>query len=223
MAAFLRQVWAIARKDVALELRQRETLAPMLAFALIVLFVFSFSFELRAGDVRAVAPGVLWVTFTFAGMLGLGRSFVQERDQGCLDGLLLCPVERGAIYLGKMLGNWLFITAVEAIVLPLYGALFNLPLQPWIGAVALLGTLGFAAVGSLFSAMSVHVRAREVMLPVLLFPVVIPALIAAVRLTGALLDGWSGAEMGRWWQLLLGFDVIFLTLGYLLFDYVVEE
>lgn len=217
------KVWAIVRKDLALEGRSREMLSSMFIFALIVIFVFSFSFELRIEQASQVAPGVLWVAITFAGMLGLARSFVLERDQGCLDGLLLCPVDRGIIYLGKMVSNLLFISMTEAILLPLYLALFDLPFRLLLLPIVLLGTLGFSAVGTLVSAMTVHARAREVMLPILLFPLVMPALIAAVKLTGGVLDGQAWPEMRRWIQLLAGFDVIFVVVSYVAFEYVVEE
>jgi heme exporter protein B len=217
------KVWTIARKDLALERRSREMLSSMFIFALIVILVFSFSFELRVEKVTQVAPGVLWVAITFAGMLGLARSFVLERDQGCLDGLLLCPVDRSTLYLGKMLSNLIFISLTEAIILPLFFALFNLSFKPLLLPVVLLGTLGFSAVGTLVSAMTVHARAREVMLPILLFPIVMPALIAAVKLTAGVLDGQAWAEVGRWLQLLVAFDLIFLVISYLAFDYVVEE
>jgi heme exporter protein B len=219
----MRKVWAIVLKDLSLEKRSREMLSSMFIFALIVILVFSFSFDLRVERVSQVAPGVLWVAITFAGMLGLARSFVLERDQGCLDGLLLCPVDRSVIYLGKMVSNLIFITATEVVILPLYFALFNLPFKPLLLPIILLGTAGFSAVGTLTSAMTVHARTREVMLPILLFPIVMPVLIAAVRLTGGILDGQPWSEMGRWMQLLVGFDIIFTTLSYVAFDYVMEE
>ncbi len=206
-----------------MEMRSREMLSSMFVFALIVMLVFSFSFELRVDNAIQVAPGVLWVAFTFAGMLGLGRSFILERDQGCLDGLLLCPVDRSVIFLGKMLGNLLFISMIEIIILPLYLALFDLPFKLLLLPIVLLGTVGFAAVGTLFSAMTVHARARELLLPILLFPIAIPLLIAAVKLTAGLFDGQPWSSMGRWLQFLIGFDVIFLTVSYMSFDYVVEE
>ena len=223
MMPFARKVWAIVRKDMATEMRSREMISPMLVFALIVVFVFNFSFELRVDMIKQVAPGVLWVTISFAGMLGLGRSFIQERDQGCLDGLLLTPVDRSAIYLGKMLGNLLFISIIEVVIVPLFLALFNLPFKPMLLPVVFLGTLGFAAVGTLFSAMSVQARAREVMLPILLFPIVIPVLIAAVKMTAGLVDDLPWSELVRWFRLLAGFDIIFLTVCYVTFDFVVEE
>jgi len=222
--SFLRKILVIVQKDVAVELRTKEMLSSMFVFSLLVIVIFSFAFELRVGDVRTVAPGVLWVTFVFAGMLGLSRSFVLEKDKGCLEGLLLCPVDRSAIYFGKMLGNVIFMTIVEAIILPIFSILFNISLfQPVLLLIVVLGTLGFAGVGTLFSAMAVHTRAREVMLPVLLFPVVVPAMIAAVKATGGILDGQPFSEIAHWVRLLAVFDVVFLAISFMTFDYVVEE
>ena len=220
---FATKMWSIVRKDLALEKRSREMLSSMFIFGLIVILIFSFSFDLRVEQVSQVAPGVLWVAITFAGMLGLARSFVLERDQGCLDGLLLCPVDRSILFLGKMIGNLLFISMTEVIILPLCFALFNLPFQMLLLPVILLGTIGFSAVGTLVSAMTVHARAREVMLPILLFPIVMPALIAAVKLTGGVLDGQAWSEMQNWLRLLVGFDVVFFVLSYLAFEFIVEE
>jgi len=222
--SFLRKILVIVQKDVAVELRTREMLSSMFVFALLVIVIFNFAFELRVENVRQIAPGVLWVTFTFAGMLGLNRSFVLEKDKGCLEGLLLCPVDRTAIYFGKMLGNVIFMTLVEALILPIFSVLFNLSLfHPVLLLIVVLGTLGFAGVGTLFSAMAVHTRAREVMLPVLLFPVVVPAMIAAVKATGGILDGQPFSEIAHWVRLLAVFDVVFLAISFMTFDYVVEE
>jgi heme exporter protein B len=224
LIGFLRKVLAIVHKDIIAELRTKEMFSSMFVFALLVIVIFNFAFELRVANVKQVAPGVLWVTFTFAGMLGLNRSFILEKDKGCLEGLLLVPVDRSAIYFGKMLGNLIFISVVEAIVLPIFWVLFNPPLfSPALILVIVLGTLGFAGVGTLFSAIAVHTRAREVMLPILLFPIVVPLMIAAVKTTGGLLDGQPLSEMRNWLNLLVGFDVIFLTVSYMTFDYVVEE
>jgi heme exporter protein B len=221
---YLRKVFAIVWKDVIGELRTREIFSAMFVFSLLAVLIFQFAFDLRVDNVRQVAPGVLWVTIAFSGVLGLNRSFVLESDKGCLEGLLLTPVDRSAIYFGKMLGNLIFMLAVEAIILPIFVILFNLPMwMPGILLVVFLGTLGFAAVGTLFSAMAVNTRAREVMLPILLFPVVVPVLIAGVRMTGGFLDGTPLDEMRNWMQLLVGFDVIFLAVALMTFDYVVEE
>jgi heme exporter protein B len=220
--SYLGKVWTLVLKDLSLESRSREMLSSMFVFGLLVILIFSFSFDLRVDNAAQVAPGVLWVSISFAGMLGLARSFVLERDQGCLDGLLLCPVDRSVIYVGKMLSNLIFVSLTEAIVVPLCFALFNLGFKVVLVPVLLLGTLGFSAVGTIVSAMTVHARAREVMLPILLFPLVLPALIAAVKLTGGVLDGQPWSEISNWIQLLVGFDVIFVTISYLAFEYVLE-
>jgi heme exporter protein B len=224
LIGFLRKVLAIVHKDIIAELRTKEMFSSMFVFALLVIVIFNFAFELRVANVKQVAPGVLWVTFTFAGMLGLNRSFILEKDKGCLEGLLLAPVDRSAIYFGKMLGNLIFMSVVEVIVLPIFWVLFNPPLfSPALILIIVLGTLGFAGVGTLFSAIAVHTRAREVMLPILLFPIVVPLMIAAVKITGGLLDGQPLSEMRNWLNLLVGFDIIFVTVSYMTFDYVVEE
>jgi len=220
---YLRQIWLMVWKDLLTELRTREVTGSVLVFALLVLLVFNFTFDLRVEQVLDVAPGVLWVTFIFAGTLVLNRAFTLEKDRGCLDGLLLLPVDRSALYLGKMLTNTLFMFLVEAITLPVYVVLFDLPLPPLLLLVVFLGTVGFAAVGTLFSAMTVHTRAREVLLPVLLFPIVVPVIVAAVKLSAGLLDGVPLGEMVHWLRLLVAFDVIFLAVAYMTFDYVVEE
>jgi heme exporter protein B len=223
--SYIRKVYAIVAKDVAAELRTREMLSSMFVFSLLVILVFNFAFDLRADNQKTLAPGVLWVAIAFAGMLGLSRSFIMEKDRGSMEGLLLTPVDRSAIYLGKMLGNLLFIGVVVVIILPIFIVLFNLSAEylPSLVGVVILGTIGFAGVGTLFSAMAVHTRAREVLLPILLFPVVIPVMLASVKLTAAVLDGVPFADVQNWFSLLVGFDLIFLALSFMLFDYVMEE
>lgn len=220
----LRQLGAILWKDISAELRTKEMFSSMFVFAFLAIVVFNFAFELRADNVRQVAPGILWVAFSFAGVLGLNRSFILEKDRGCLEGLLLSPLDRSLVYFAKVLSNLLFMLVVEALSLPIFTALFNLPLLRLdLGVVILLGTVGFASVGTLFSAMVVNTRAREVLLPVLLFPIVTPVLIASVKLTGGLLDGLPLLAMGNWLRLVGAFDAIFLAVSYMTFDYVVEE
>lgn len=222
---FLRKVGAVAWKDLRAEWRTREVFSAMFVFALLIIIIFNFALELRAENARVLVPGILWVAFTFAGMLGLNRSFIQEKDRGSLEGLLLCPVDRSAIYLGKMLANSALMGLVAVFILPVSFVLFNLSFGalPMIVVVTALGTVGFAGVGTLFSAMAVNTRAREVMLPLLLFPVAVPLIIAAVKLTAGIMDGLPGAELARWWQLLIGFDAIFFTLSFMTFDYIIEE
>jgi heme exporter protein B len=221
--SYASKVLDLVWKDVLSELRTREMLSSMLVFALLVIVIFNFSFELRVDNVAQVAPGVLWVTFAFASTLELTRSLAMEMENDCLDGLFLAPMDRGVIYLGKMLGNLIFITVVEALVLPTFSVLFNLNLirLPLLLTV-LLGTIGFAAVGTLLSAIAVNSRAREVMLPVLLFPIILPVVIAAVKVTGGILDGVPLAEFAYWLRFLVAFDIIFLVVSYLTFDFVVE-
>ncbi len=224
MRAYLDKVLAIVGKDVAAELRTREMLSSMFVFAILVIVVFNFAFELKVENTEAVAPGVLWVAIAFAGMLGLNRSFIGEKDRGCMEGLLLCPVDRSAIYLGKMLGNVLFMLAMELIVLPVFAAFFNLSVfDPRLLGIVLLGTVGFACVGTLFAAVAVHTRTREVMLPVLLLPVAVPVLVAAVKATGEVIASAPPPTAGPWVGVLIGFDVIFLTVAYLTFEYVFQE
>ncbi len=222
---YLRKVFAIVAKDVVAELRTREMLSSMFVFSLLVILIFNFAFDLRAENQKTLAPGVLWVAIAFAGMLGLSRSFIMEKDRGSMEGLLLTPVDRSAIFLGKMSGNVLFITVVEIVILPIFMVLFNLPagILPLVAGVMVMGTIGFAGVGTLFSAMAVHTRAREVLLPILLFPVVIPLMLAAVKLTSAILDRLPFADVQNWFSLLVAFDLIFMALSFILFDYVMEE
>jgi heme exporter protein B len=222
---YLRKIAAIIAKDIAAELRTREMLSSMFVFSLLVILIFNFAFDLRADNQRTLAPGVLWVAIAFAGMLGLSRSFIMEKDRGSMEGLLLTPVDRSAIYLGKMLGNVLFIVVVEAVILPIFVVLFNLSAEdlPLLAGVMILGTVGFAGVGTLFSAMAVHTRAREVLLPILLFPVVVPVMLASVKLTAAILDRVAFDEVQNWFSLLVAFDAIFMALSVILFDFVVEE
>jgi heme exporter protein B len=222
---YLRKIVAIVAKDIAAELRTREMISSMAVFSLLVILIFNFAFDLRADNQRTLAPGVLWVAIAFAGMLGLSRSFIMEKDRGSMEGLLLAPVDRSAIYLGKMLGNVLFITVVEVVILPIFIVLFNLSAEdlPLLAGVMLLGTVGFAGVGTLFSAMAIHTRAREVLLPILLFPVVIPVMLASVKLTAAILDRVAFDEVQNWFSLLVAFDAIFMALSLILFDFVVEE
>ncbi len=222
--AYFRQVWAILRKDIAAELHTREMVSAMLVFSALATLVFSFALDLRGALARAAAPGVLWSTVAFAGTLGLSRSLARERLTGCIDGLLLTPADRSAIFFGKALGNLAFIAVVEALLLPLFTILFDvLMLRPAVLLVTGLGTVGYAAVGTLLAAIAVNTRAREVMLPILLLPLAIPALIAAVQATAGLLEGAALADVGGWVRLLVAYDLIIIAVSMVTFGYVVEE
>lgn len=222
---FLRAMGAVVWKDLAAEWRSRELLTAMLVFALLVIFIFNFSLELNPQLRGQVAPGVLWVTLAFAGTLGLNRSMAVEKDRGCLDGLLLAPVDRTAIYFGKTLANWLFMLLTAAVVLPIYALFYNdvRVFQPGLLAVVLLGSFGYVAVGTLLATMAVQTRTRDILLPILLFPVVIPLLIAAVKASGGILQARGSAEIIPWINLLLVYDTIFTAAAFMVFEYVVEE
>jgi heme exporter protein B len=223
-ADFWRTLWAVVWKDLAAEMRSRELLSSMLVFALLVILIFNFALELEAKARASVTSGVLWVTFAFAGTLGLNRSMAIEKDRGCLDGLLLAPVDRSAIYFGKAMGNLIFMLIVEAIVLPVYSVLYNTNLfVPGLLLVILLGSVGYVVVGTLLSAMAVQTRTRDILLPILLFPVVIPLMIAAVKGSSGFLQHFEMAEITPWINVLVVYDVIFSAVAFMLFDYVVEE
>ncbi len=221
---FLRSMAAIVWKDLAAELRSRELLSAMLVFALLVILIFNFSLELDARTRSTVTAGVLWVTFAFAGTLGLNRSMAMEKDRGCLDGLLLAPVDRSAIYFGKAIGNLIFMVIVEAIVLPVYSILYSVNLFiPGLLLIILLGSIGYVAVGTLLASMAVQTRTRDVLLPILLFPLVVPILIAAVKGSTGFLQGTAMVDILPWINLLLVYDVIFSAVAYMVYDYIVEE
>ena len=216
---------ALLRKDLQIEFRTKETLAALLLLGLLTLVVLSFAFDPTSELRGEAAPGALWVAVIFAGVLGLNRSFLAERENECLQGLLLCPVDRGTIYLAKTAGNFLFMVMAQVVIVPIFIFFFNLPVSLGLGGVFLslaLGLLGFAAIGTLFAAISVRTRAREVMLPLLLLPLVVPLLIGAVVATRTILaDGLAAARDGL--TVLVAFDVVFVVAGWLLFTYVVRD
>jgi len=222
---FLRVAWAILAKDLTIERRAREGANALAFFAGLLLFLFYFALGPDAERLRTALPGLFWLAFILAGLLGLGRAFSLERENACLDGLVLAPVDKGAIYLGKVAATSLLMLGMEVAFIGASGLLYNLDLWPAIPQlllVALAGTVGVAAVGTLFSAITAQLRAREVLLPVLLLPLVVPVLIAAVRLTDAALAGEPAATTVGWWQLLVGFDIVFVTVGLLTFEFVLE-
>jgi len=220
---YLRQVVAVVAKDLAAELRTREILSAMFVFAFLAMLIFSFALDLRGAIARAAAPGVLWTTIAFAGTLGLSRSMAREHETGGMDGLLLSPADRTVILFGKALGNMIIMLTLEAVLVPLSSILFNVSLfSPGVLAVLLAGTLGYALVGTLLAAIAVNTRTREVMLPILLLPLVVPLLIAAVQATGGLLEGLQWADLGGWTNLLVVYDLLISSAALLTFEYVAE-
>lgn len=228
---FPRVVLAIFLKDVRTELHTREMISSMFVFAVLVLVVFNFTLSLDEARALELGPGILWVAFVFAATLGLSRSFALETETRSISGLMLAPAARSAIYFGKLASNLLFMLAMEAFVLPLFVVLFNLSLWELMpprelasfGLVLLLGTVGYAAVGTILAAVAANTTMREVLLPVLLFPVSVPIVIGAAESTRLLFEEEPLASPWVWIRVLLVFSVVFLAVSWLTFEYVLED
>ena len=224
LSAYLSVVSGIARKDLTVEWRSRQLLASMLVFALLVILIFNFALELDAAARSELSAGVLWATFAFAGTLGLNRSMATENESQALDGLLLAPVDRSAIYFGKALANTLFMLIVALFTLPVYGILYNVELvNGGLLLVIVLGAWGYSAIGTLLAAMAMQARSREVLLPVLLFPLLLPLLIAAVRASGFFLEDLEVVYIWPSLNLLIVYAAVMPALGFMFFDFIVEE
>ena len=222
--SFLRAVFAIVWKDIQAEYRSLELISAMLVFSLLVIIIFNFALNLDLRVRQTVTAGVLWTTFSFAGTLGLNRSMSVEKDRGCLDGLLLAPVDRSVIYFGKAISNLIFMLVVEAIVLPVYSVLYNTNLfQPGLLLVILLGSVGYVGVGTLLATMSVQTRTRDILLSILLFPIVLPVLLPAILASNGYLAGAEFAEILFPLALLITYDIVFISVAFMVFDNVVEE
>jgi heme exporter protein B len=225
--SFLQTVWLVMQKDLVIEFRSREILYTTVFFAVSCLLVFSFGFVHDGAPLEGAAAGILWIAIAFSGTLALGRAFERERQSETLRALMLAPAARPALYVAKLLGIFLLLLAVEALLVPLVAVMFQAPLlrAPFLLAGLLLaGTLGFTAVGTLFAAMLVRARSRDVLLPVLLYPMTVPVIIAGVRGTMALLEGEAGAGAARaWLSLLVFFDVVFVTLALWVFEPLMTE
>jgi heme exporter protein B len=222
---YLRHAWIIAWKDLAMERRRKETLNALLFFSFLLLVIFEFAMGADRERLRAALPGILWLGFVLAGLLALGRSFLVECENDCWEGLLLSASDKSAIYVGKLAGNVVVMTLVEALVLGLFGIFFNVDLWPVLGAlavVAILGTVGLAAIGTTLSGMTAHVRARELLFPVLLLPLQVPLLVATVKATEAVLAGAGLASVGTWLQVLVVADLIYVLAGVLTFEFILE-
>jgi heme exporter protein CcmB len=227
MKAFARAVWVVTRKDILIETRTREILLTTVFFALACVLVFAFGFVKEGRPMEDVAAGILWIAIAFSGTLALGRAFERERQGETLRALLIAPIDRPALYLGKLLGILILLGAVEILIVPLVALMFQAALFDhalvMIGLLA-AGTVGFAAVGTLFAAMLVRARSRDVMLPVLLYPITVPVIIGGVRGTAALLAPTADLAMARLWlSMLVFFDIVFLTLALWTFEPVMTE
>ena len=214
---------ALIWKDILLEARRRETLSSLFVLGVLVLLAFNFAIDVTPDNVARVGPGILWVAIIFSSMLGLGRTFFIEKENGCLAGLLLAPIDRSAIFLAKFSVNLLFMIVFEALLIPVFALFFHVDLLPFLlplTLVVLAGTVGLAAASSLFALGAMGTRARELMLPLLVLPLEIPLLIAAVKATATVMAGQSLSMASGWTNMLIAFDVLFVTAGWLAFDYV---
>jgi heme exporter protein B len=222
----LTETLLLLRKDLLLELRRRDSLLTMFFFGTLLLFVFHFAFDLAPDRVVDMAPALLWLAFLFTGTLGLAQLFNAERENHCLDALLLSPLDRGALFLAKTSFNLILMVLVEIVVIPLFWILFNLDswnLLPQLFLVTFMGTVGFCVLGTIMAAITLKARARELLLPLILFPLMIPIILATIRCMENILRTGGFGDALPWLRLLLGFDVIFLTLGVLIFDWVIDS
>ncbi len=222
----MKTIISIVRKDFISEFRSRDMFISMFTFSLIIIFVFNLVLDLTSNIKNIVSPAVLWITFLFSGSIGLSRSYSLEKESEAIKGLLLAPVDRSLIYMGKFFSNLIFLLIIEIITIPIFIILFNYDFSIKIIEIMLvifLGTIGFSTVGTLFSAISLNTRLREVLLPILYFPIIIPVLLNAVRITTSLLSGESLSSNSSSLQVLIAFDIIFFSAGILLYEYVIEE
>jgi heme exporter protein B len=219
---FLRQLVIIAAKDLRSELRTKEAVNASLSFAMVILLLFSFAFDPTSDMTREISGGLLWLVFAFAGTLVLNRSFARELNNDCLDALIASPVPGAALFLGKALANYVLLLGIECFCLPVFGIFYNIHWTgqlPWLALVLLLGTWGMTVVGTVFSALTVNMRLRELMLPMLVYPIMIPCLMASMQLTTPLLAGQPiTGDLLAWVRMLIGFDVIFTALAVTLID-----
>lgn len=226
MNRYLSQISAIVWKDLAVELKTKELFSTMFIFSVLVILIFVFSINLSVVNAYDVGPGILWVAFIFSGTIGLNRSFMLEKEDGCLQGLMLTPADRTAIYFGKLIGNMVFLLIMEAFILPLFMIFFNVDLLPRLGPLLLvifLGTFGFCALGTLLSSLSANLKTREIMLPILLYPLLVPVVIGSVRMTDQLLAGKPLAAMINWVGLTGCFDIIYVAVSIMTIDHILEE
>lgn len=226
MSVYVKSILHIALKDLKVEVRSKEKIYAMMVFSILVMVIFNFAFDPGADYISEVAPGILWVALVFSATLGLNKTFSSEKDQDCLQGLMLAPLDRSGIYFGKTLSNFLFSLIISVMTLPFFAIFFNLNLingLPQLLLVIVLAIFGFISVGTLFAAISVSVKRGEMILPLLLFPIEVPVIIAAVKATGMILDGRMMVDYSMWLKILGLFDVIFLMVSFVAFDFLLEE
>lgn len=222
-----RQFSAVLRKDLLLELRSKDVITSTFLFSMMALVIFYFAFSPNIKDLTSVAAGILWVAVLFTSLLGLNRSFVHEKEEECLDGLLLCPVDRPVIFMAKFAGNFIFLAVLEIIIIPIFAVFFlkGLAVSGWLSLILIifLGNLGMCAVGTLLATISANTRAKDLLLPILYLPVMTPFMMQVVSYTNAIFAGKGTGDMTSWLYLVTGFDIIFLLVGYALYDFVIGE
>lgn len=227
----MRQIWGILKKDIILELRTKEMLISMFLFVMMTMIIFNYSFNAERTDLTKFSGGMLWLAFTYTSLLGLNRSFVHEKDEGCLDGLLLSPIDRSLIYAAKVLSNLIFLSMIQILAIPIFSVFFvKYNYLPKIGlfiAGVILSNIGVAAIGTLLATIAVNTKTRDLLLPILFLPLIIPALWAAVTISGAIMGGPYGPNIAKdvtnAVQLLAGYDIVFLVISYGLYDFVIGE
>ncbi|MEW6088463.1 MAG: heme exporter protein CcmB [bacterium] len=226
MKNYFNVIWAIVYKDVISEFRSKETVSSIIIFTILVFVIFNFTFEPGASYINEISPGILWVAYIFSSILGLNRTFLPERENNCISGLMLSPIDRGAIYLAKMIGNMVFIFIVVGLSLPVFTVFYNINIflfLPKLILIFFLSIAGISGLGTALSAMAVNTRTREIMLPILLFPIMVPVILASVKTTSGILEGKTLEEITSWIKLVIAFDIIFIVVSYLTFEYLIEE
>jgi heme exporter protein B len=226
MRNILSDAWLIARKDLAIEFRTRSAFLSAVVFALLAIVIFFFAWDATAVAAIDLAPGVLWVIFTFSGLLGMHRSFGVEQPDRAIDGLIASPIERESIFLGKAIASLAFVLAIQIIAIPAVGLFYNLPLARVaipLSLIAFLAAIGLVAVGTLFSAMAVNTRLAELLLPMLALPFFVPIVIPAAQATAKLLSGRPVGDAFAWLKLLVAFDIVFVVACTLAYPFTLEE
>lgn len=226
MKNYLKIMWAIIYKDVISEFRSKETISSIIIFTILVFVIFNFTFEPGASYIGEISPGILWAAYIFSSVLGLSRTFLPERENNCISGLILSPIDRGAVYLAKMIGNMFFIFVVIGLSLPVFTVFYNVNIfifLPKLLLIFLLSVAGISGLGTALSAMAVNTRTREIMLPILLFPIMVPVILASVKTTSGILEGKTLTQISSWLKLITAFDIIFIVVSYLTFEYLIEE
>ena len=225
MQIFFRQTLILVWKDILIDLKRKDNLLSMILFAVMALLVFQFAMGNEPAMFLNAIPGVIWIVTLMSGVLGLGKSLVQEMESGCMGALLISPVDRSVLFLGKMLANTIFLLITQLLFVPLCLFIFEIYVLSWTGLflVLLFGTIGFSSLGTLLTVMTSTVRGKEILLPILIFPLIVPSLLCVVRLMENLFFGLHQQEVWSWWKLLAGFDIVLFTLTILGFEFVVEE